>query len=161
MKRLRITILAITMIVAVTSLGALPASAGMHRAAHNHRTHKQDPYRHRMFKATNGSRSSHHRGRVSLSDRISALAQRHSAEMAKRGRLFHTSNVGRYLAGVNWHRWGENIGYMHGEDVQLLEQAFMNSPVHRENILNGGFHHVAVGTVYSKGRLWVTVFFYG
>jgi uncharacterized protein YkwD len=92
---------------------------------------------------------------------MSALAERHSAEMAKRGYLFHTSNVSTYLRGVSWHAWGENVGYMRGGDVHILQKAFMHSPVHRENILNGAFRHVAVGTVYNNGRLWVTVFFYG
>ena len=37
----------------------------------------------------------------------------------------------------------------------------MHSPVHRANILNRGFTHVAVGAIHRDGVLWVTVFFYG
>ena len=38
----------------------------------------------------------------------------------------------------------------------------MQSPSHRSNILNRGFHRVAVGTYRdANGLLWVTVFFYG
>ncbi|MEA2551118.1 MAG: hypothetical protein QOE25_887 [Actinomycetota bacterium] len=155
MRRLRTSIIAISLILATTTLLAtatVPAYAGA-------RSHGS--YRHQMFTATNRSRSAHHRGHLSLNKRMSALAERHSAEMAKRGYLFHTSNVSTYLRGVSWHAWGENVGYMRGGDVHILQKAFMHSPVHRENILNGAFRHVAVGTVYSNGRLWVTVFFYG
>lgn len=120
-----------------------------------------DVYRHQMLAATNDSRVVHHKGRLSLDDRMSALAERHSAQMAKAGYLFHTSNVGAYLSDTPWHAWGENIGYMPGGNVSDLQKAFMRSPVHRDNILNGAFRHVAIGTVYQGGTLWVTVFFYG
>ena len=43
-----------------------------------------------------------------------------------------------------------------------IQQAFMNSPPHRSNILNHSFHRVAIGTYRdANGFLWVTVFFYG
>jgi uncharacterized protein YkwD len=56
--------------------------------------------------------------------------------------------------------WGENVGVTTGS-VAHLESMFMHSPVHRANILNPGFSHVAVGAIRSGGKLWVTVFFYG
>ena len=80
--------------------------------------------------------------------------------MARRGYLFHTHDVSLYLHGVTWHVWGENIGYSAGS-VAHLESMFMHSPVHRANILNRGFTHVAVGAIHRDGVLWVTVFFYG
>ena len=42
-----------------------------------------------------------------------------------------------------------------------MQQAFMDSPPHRGNILNREFRQVAIGTVRVDGTLWVTVFFYG
>jgi uncharacterized protein YkwD len=49
-----------------------------------------------------------------------------------------------------------------GGTVARLEQAFMNSDLHRANILNRGFRRVAVGAFRdADGLLWVTVFFYG
>jgi len=85
---------------------------------------------------------------------------RHSMAMARNGALFHTANVDVYLHGIQWHTWGENVGYSPG-DVEGLEQAFMDSPPHRGNILNRAFRQVAIGSVRVDGTLWVTVFFFG
>ena len=61
---------------------------------------------------------------------------------------------------MTWHTWGENVGYT-PQDVASLQQAFMDSPPHRANILNRALHPVAIGSVRVDGTLWVTVFFYG
>ena len=116
--------------------------------------------RDKVFHATDHSRVSHDRRALALQLRMSRQATRHSRAMARRGYLFHTSNVGVYLHGVTWHVWGENVGVTTGS-VAHLESMFMHSPEHRANILNRGFTHVAVGAIRRGGDLWVTVFFYG
>jgi uncharacterized protein YkwD len=68
---------------------------------------------------------------------------------------------GSYLKGIDWSTWGENVGITTGS-VSDLQQAFMQSPGHRANILNQRFRRVALGTYRDDdGYLWVTVFFYG
>ena len=47
------------------------------------------------------------------------------------------------------------------DTLPTLETAFMNSPVHRENILNRRFTHVGIGVAHVNGAYWVTVTFYG
>jgi uncharacterized protein YkwD len=113
-----------------------------------------------MYRATNISRLDRAEQHLKLAARMSNKARRHSVAMANAGRLFHTSNVNTYLKGHHWTRWGENVGVT-TESISVLERAFMNSPEHRTNILNGTFKHVAVGAIHRGGRLWVTVFFYG
>ena len=113
-----------------------------------------------VFQATNASRGRFNLSALKANRAMSEVAQRHSQAMADAGGLFHTSNVDVYLHGVSWHVWGENVGYTAG-DVGGLQQAFMNSPEHRHNILNASFTRVAVGAVRKNGTLWVTVFFYG
>jgi len=118
----------------------------------------------RMYRATNTSRLNHDVRRVDIHYRISELARQHSIKMANSGYIFHTSSAAirnKYLDGVNWRTWGENVGVTSGT-VADLQQAFMQSPDHRANILNRGFHRVALGTYRdANGLLWVTVFFYG
>jgi len=46
-------------------------------------------------------------------------------------------------------------------DLPDREAAFMGSALHRRNILNREFEHVAIGVVESDGNFWVTVIFYG
>jgi uncharacterized protein YkwD len=118
----------------------------------------------RMYHATNNSRVNNGVRRVDIQWQISKLARQHSIAMADRGSIFHTSSSviqGTYLDGIDWSTWGENVGITTGS-VSDLQQAFMQSPGHRANILNQRFRRVALGTYRDdNGYLWVTVFFYG
>ena len=116
----------------------------------------------RMYQATNNSRLTNGVRKVDIHYTISRLARQHSIAMANRGSIFHTTNPSSfYLKGVRWSTWGENVGVT-GGTITGMQSAFMNSPGHRSNILNRGFHRVAVGTYRdANGLLWVTVFFYG
>jgi uncharacterized protein YkwD len=114
-----------------------------------------------MYRATNVSRVARDLHRLDLNSAMSDLARRHSLAMARAGELYHTSDPARYyLRGVRWSKWGENVGATTGT-IAELEAAFMDSPDHRENILDRAFDKVAVGVVRRDGTAWVTVFFYG
>jgi uncharacterized protein YkwD len=118
----------------------------------------------KMYHATNHSRLNHEVRRVDIHYRISRLARRHSIAMAQRGSIFHSSIStiqNRYLDGVRWSTWGENVGVTPGT-ISELQLAFMHSPAHRANILDRDFRRVAVGTYRdADGLLWVTIVFYG
>jgi uncharacterized protein YkwD len=156
MARTRIALARIALVAALaTGLSALaptPASATV------------SGVRSKMYRATNHSRSNHEVRRVDIHYRISKLARRHSVAMAQRGSIFHSSTStiqNRYLEGVRWRTWGENVGVTPGT-VADLQAAFMDSPAHRANILNRDFRRVAVGTYRdADGLLWVTIVFYG
>jgi uncharacterized protein YkwD len=154
MERTRIAAARIALVailaLGLTALGAAPAGASTGTP------------RTRMYRATNQSRTNHSVKKVDIHHRISKLVRRHSVAMAKKGSLFHTADAdGKYLDGINWSTWGENVGVT-GGTIAGLERAFMDSAGHRANILNKSFHRVAVGTYRDDdGLLWVTVFFYG
>jgi uncharacterized protein YkwD len=112
-----------------------------------------------LFQATNDSRGRFGLGKLVLDRGMSRVALRHSLAMVRAGTLFHTANVDTYLHGIAWRAWGENVGYTPGA-VASMQDAFMASPPHRQNILNRSFTHVAIGVVRHVGYLWVTVFFY-
>jgi hypothetical protein len=58
---------------------------------------------------------------------------------------------------TQWTRIGENVGY--GTNSASLQNAFMNSTAHRNNIL-GDYNRVGIGAAYdSGGTLWVTLDF--
>ena len=116
----------------------------------------------RMYRVTNHTRYDFGVRRVGIQYRLSQLARQHSIAMANRGYIFHTANPSAYyLQGMTWRTWGENVGVT-SSTVGSIQRAFMNSPPHRANILNRGFHRVAIGTYRdANGFLWVTVFFYG
>ena len=114
----------------------------------------------RLFKATNQSRGRFDVAALRLNRELSVIARRHSMAMARNGELFHTADADVYLHGIAWRTWGENVGYT-SQDAGAMQEAFMDSPPHRGNILNRAFHQVAIGSVRVDGTLWVTAFFYG
>jgi len=80
------------------------------------------------------------------------VARRHSARMAKQNRLHHNDNLPGEVSG--WRALGENVGT--GPDTASIHQAFMDSPSHRAQILDGTYTEAAVGVVVVDGTLWVT-----
>jgi uncharacterized protein YkwD len=116
--------------------------------------------RQQMLALTNRSRVNHGVPRLKLNTRLSKMATRHSRQMASQNTLFHTANVPSELRHWHWSVWGENVG-MTTETLPTLQDAFMNSPVHRENVLNKRFTHVGIGVAHVNGAYWVTVTFYG
>jgi uncharacterized protein YkwD len=74
--------------------------------------------------------------------------------MASTGTLEHNPNLVSQIT-CDWIRLGENVGF--GPTVAFLQDAFMNSPSHRANIL-GDFTRVGVGAVRGgDGTIWVVV----
>jgi len=157
---LRSTIVAIA--VATTMLvGLIPSAVrATPRPAHGAARIEIGAEAWQLFRATNASRGHFGVPSLALDREMSQVARRHTLAMARAGELFHTGDVGVYLDGISWHAWGENIGFTPG-NVKSVQDAFMQSPPHRTNVLNRTFHRVAIGAVRVDGVLWVTVFFYG
>ena len=101
----------------------------------------------------NAARESNGQRPYSVASDLTAVARAHSDEMARRQELYHNPNLTTDIH--NWRAVGENVGY--GPTVSDIHTAFMNSPEHRDNILDHDFTQVGVGvTVDSSGRIWVT-----
>jgi len=116
-------------------------------------------WRAELLQLTNDDRADRDRKALELDEQLSRYARRHSRAMAEEGELWHSANLADKLKGVEWTMGGENIGV--GSSLSKLQKAFMASKLHRRNILQKGFDHVAIGVVESDGNLWVTVIFYG
>jgi uncharacterized protein YkwD len=124
--------------------------------------HAATSLEHEMLRLTNASRVDHGVHRLRLDAGRTTRAHKHSAAMARDGSLYHTSDpADYYLRGLRWSKWGENVGETSTGDLSILQQAFMDSPVHRRNILDERFRKVGVGVVVRDGKDWVTLFFYG
>ena len=118
------------------------------------------PRRH-MLSLTNADRANHDRRALSFAERLSRYAKAHSQAMADRGYLFHSTGdqLRAALDGYEWELGGENIGV--GGSLEGLEDAFMASPPHRQNLLRRVYQHAAFGIVRQDARTWLTVIFYG
>lgn len=81
-------------------------------------------------------------------------ARDHSQLMSDTENLHHNPD----LAGVTtgWYSLGENVGY--GPDVEILHQAFMDSPGHKANVL-GAYNYIGIGVFQEDTRIWATMVF--
>ena len=121
---------------------------------------KLGPRRH-MLALTNSDRVHHERATLSFADRLAAYAKSHSEAMANKGYIYHSTGdeLREALEGYKWELGGENVGV--GGSLESLEDAFMASEPHRENILRRLYDHAAVGIARADDRIWITVIFYG
>jgi uncharacterized protein YkwD len=128
----------------------------------------RDPARVRaaLLDAVNRERSTHRLPPLRANITLEKVAQRHADDMLARGYYGHASPEGTMvLARTKWAGYvsasvGENIakGQVSVEDVM---GGWMNSPKHRENILNPFFFEAGFGLAIGKEGdqvLWVQVF---
>lgn len=94
-------------------------------------------------------------GSLAARDDLVDVARRHSEDMATQHRLYHNPSLQSQVTG--WQRVGENVGT--GSDVASVHDAFMQSPVHRDDILSPYFTEVGIGVVWDGSTLWVTEVF--
>jgi uncharacterized protein YkwD len=109
----------------------------------------------RFAAVTNAARRAAGVPALRLDPELSRVADLHSYWMDRKDQLFHSNRLGWKV--TNWSTLGENVGV--GTSIASLQQAFMNSPTHRQNVLDGGYRHVGVSVRPDNGRLWVTVVF--
>jgi uncharacterized protein YkwD len=113
----------------------------------------------KMLAWVNHARNEHHEHRVQMVRPVVRLAHDHNLAMARKRRLFHTTDLGDRLRFVSWHSWGENVGA--GVTPYGLFKAYMASPEHRANMLSANFDRVGISFVRRDGILWSTLIFYG
>ena len=111
-----------------------------------------------IYDLVNADRAAHGLGPLAWSDQLAGLAQGWSEHMAATGSFQH-SDINATIRSPEFRgftRLGENI-IVGSCDMSAgeLEQAWMNSPSHRANIL-GGYNLVGIGSVCAGGRLWAT-----
>lgn len=58
---------------------------------------------------------------------------------------------------AGWRRLAENVGY--GSSIDEVQQQFMGSSIHRDNVLDRRFTHLGVGVANGHGRTFVVLVF--
>lgn len=111
----------------------------------------------KFARVTNRARTRLGIDKLKLDPELSRVAGFHTRRMAKHTALYHTADWRLARRVTRWRVLGENIGV--GNTVLSLQQAFMASPSHRDNVLRRTFAHLGVGTKRKNGRLWVTLVF--
>jgi uncharacterized protein YkwD len=112
-----------------------------------------------VVSTVNQQRAKAGRTGVVVDGRLTASAQRHSDDMARRQTMSHTGGDGTdggqriRSAGYTWSTWGENVAAGQSTAAEVMS-AWLASPGHRANILNKGVAHIGVAA--TKGANGVT-----
>ena len=101
----------------------------------------------------NGLRASRGLRPLGVNGGLTNMARGWSSQMASRRSISHNSNMAAQ-APANWARLGENVGM--GPSVDSLHNAFVASPSHYANMVNGYYDSVGVGVVQSGSTMFVT-----
>jgi len=124
-----------------------------------------------LLQETNGERTTRHEAALTLNAQLSAAAQAKANDMATRNYWSHETPDGKQpwsfieTAGYQYEAAGENLAYGFGTSEQVIT-AWMNSPKHRENILNAvyqdvGFATANVADFQGQGPVTIIVAEYG
>jgi Cysteine-rich secretory protein family len=111
--------------------------------------------------ATNNARAAAGLPALQLDSQLSAVAQAWAEKLAASNVLSHNAALRSQVS--NWTYLGENVGM--AADVASVQTAFMDSPEHRDNILNSHYTQMGVGAATSTYPscgcqvLWVVVDF--
>jgi len=109
----------------------------------------------RFVTLTNEARAAQGVGPLAASGALSGIARTWSAHMAGAGGISHNPSLASEVSG--WRSIGENVGM--GPSVDSIQQAFINSPEHYRNIMDGAFSVAGVGVTYGGGTVFVTLDF--
>jgi uncharacterized protein YkwD len=107
-----------------------------------------------LMERVNRERAERHLTELAISNELGAIARAHAHDMAEHGYLAHVDPSGRspldrvQQAGVTgFQLLAENIGAsdVNGDRVESIVQAWLASPVHRENLLHPSFNTSGIG----------------
>lgn len=81
-----------------------------------------------------------------LNETLNQKATAWAQTLRDRCALSH-SRLSDGVSALNWRKLGENVGY--GPSIEVVQDAFMNSPSHRSAILDGAYEIVGLGVVWG------------
>jgi uncharacterized protein YkwD len=109
----------------------------------------------RLVSLTNDDRSDSGLGALTVNPQLTAAAQAKANDMAAKGYFAHVSPDGR----TSW-TWFRDAGYSFsyaGENLAVdftdsgdVNKAWLNSPTHRANIMNGHFTEIGIATAEGE-----------
>lgn len=123
----------------------------------------------RVRDGVNEVRVARHLGGLETSRELARVARAHAEDMARQGYLSHVNREGKNplertrSAGIEGFRLlAENIGATNitGDRNAEVIRGWMNSPIHRENVLNPAFNTTGVGLAESPAGTTIVVQLY-
>ncbi len=121
-----------------------------------------------IWRLTNAERAKNNLPPLAYDEGLANLSRRHSKNMQDDHFFDHKDKEGRFVndrkriyypqllvssIGENLARFYNTEGYFTAEEII---RGWMNSPLHRENILNPNYTHLGVGVINNRGLLLAT-----
>jgi uncharacterized protein YkwD len=130
-------------------------SFGLVRAADDEPEFKLSADEQKILELTNKAREKDKLGPLKPNPVLTEVARAHSANMAKQGKMEHdldgkTSAQRVKAAGYEYSWTGENIAMGENWSIQGVFKGWMDSPPHRENILNANYKEIGIGIAKDK-----------
>ena len=101
----------------------------------------------------NSLRASKGLGRLAVDGELTAIGRRWAGKMADAGKISHNGNFPSEVQ-ADWVKLGENVGA--GRDVAGLMDAFIRSPKHYANLVDGDYTRIGVGVVLGSNGVIFT-----
>ncbi len=99
----------------------------------------------------NNLRASKGLGSLTVESGLTSIARNWANEMAGAGTIWHNPSL-KDLVTSTWSKLGENVGL--GPNIDMLFQAFVNSPHHYDNLVDPAFTHVGVGVAWKGTTMY-------
>src|SRR5579884_600063 len=116
----------------------------------------------KMFDLTNEARAREKLPPLKLNAKLTEAARAHSANMARQEKMEHVldgKNPADRIkaAGYRFRAAAENIAWTNGNPPEKVFQGWMESKLHRENILNPEYTEIGIGMARNdKGDIYYT-----
>ena len=163
--RSRLTRFAATLTGVTLAAGAVLAAGGSTAEA---ATSKYGPaprlstYDARLLHDINHARAAHGRAPLRATAGTTDVAHRWSCHMGGYTTLSHRPHLVSAISksgSAAWRVMGENVGVAASSDADVLFHAYMTSPKHRANILDGSYRFLGIHTELRHGERWNTLDF--
>lgn len=114
----------------------------------------------KVHNMVNAKRAEKGLGKLARNSQLVLMARGQADRMEARGNIYHNPDLSGEITrrGLNWRRVGENVGM--GPNVELIQQAFYDSPDHYENIVRRDYNTMGIGVVAGDdGKRYVVQVF--
>jgi uncharacterized protein YkwD len=117
-------------------------------------------YAQQAFTATNANREHNGLKALKASDCLQHAAVRQAKAMARQEELFH-QDLGRVMKDCKLNTAGENVAYGYRSGKSVVNDGWMNSEGHRDNILNPSFRLMGIGARKGHDGQWYVAQVFG
>lgn len=113
-----------------------------------------------VVEAINVVRQEHGLHPLTPDECLSTAAQGHANDMARNPGMVHTGSDGSLggdrmrRAGYDWRQWGEVVGWGFDGNASEMMRWWLNSPDHRDQLLDPDVSDIGVGYVNAPGSEW-------